>query len=89
LFIAAPPGVQSSCSWSDKFAVLLSNTDTAIAERLLQRFCENLNRYNLEHPELPVQLSFGTATADDSNLGETLKLADHRMYTHKTTQKSK
>jgi diguanylate cyclase (GGDEF)-like protein len=73
----------------DEFAILLANTDAAIAERLLQRFQENISRYNLEHPELPVQLSFGTATAEDGDLADTFKLADQRMYEHKTTQKSK
>ena len=73
----------------DEFAILLSNTDEAIAGRLLQRFQENISHYTLEHPELPVQMSFGTATAMHGNLGETLKLADQRMYEHKTKQKSK
>lgn len=73
----------------DEFAILLANTDAAITERLLLRFQENMNRYNLEHPELPVRLSFGTATTETGNLADTFKLADHRMYTHKTTQKSK
>ena len=72
----------------DEFAVLLSNTDGAIAERLLQRFQEKVVRHNLEHPEHQVKLSFGIATAMHSNLGETLKLADRRMYEHKTIQKS-
>jgi diguanylate cyclase (GGDEF)-like protein len=72
----------------DEFAVLLANTDEAIAERLLQRFQENLVSHNLEHPELQVKLSFGIATAMHGNLGETLKLADQRMYEHKPTQKS-
>jgi diguanylate cyclase (GGDEF)-like protein len=73
----------------DEFAVLLANTDEAIAERLLQRLQENLASYTQEHPELPVKLSFGTATAVHGNLGETLKLADQRMYEHKANQKSK
>jgi diguanylate cyclase (GGDEF)-like protein len=73
----------------DEFATLLSNTDAAIAERLLQRFQENISRYNLEHPDLPVYMSFGSATATHGDLGETLKLADQRMYEHKTDQKSK
>ena len=73
----------------DEFAVLLSRTDAAIAARLLQRLQENLTCYNLEHPELQVRLSFGTATALHGNLGETLKLADQRMYEHKLNQKLK
>jgi diguanylate cyclase (GGDEF)-like protein len=73
----------------DEFAILLSNTDQVIAERLLQRFQENISHFTLEHPELPVKLSFGIATAMHGNLGETLKLADQRMYEHKNTQKSK
>ena len=73
----------------DEFAILLSNTDNSIAERLLQRLKENMVHYNLKHPELPVQLSFGTATAMHGDLGETLKLADQRMYEHKVAQKSK
>ncbi len=72
----------------DEFAILLSKTDEVIAARLLQRFQENLSHYALEHPELPVQLSFGIATAMHGNLGETLRLADQRMYEHKSSQKS-
>jgi diguanylate cyclase (GGDEF)-like protein len=72
----------------DEFAILLSNTDQTIAERLLQRFQENISHYTQEHPELPVQLSFGTATAMHGNLGETLRLADQRMYEHKPPLKS-
>jgi diguanylate cyclase (GGDEF)-like protein/PAS domain S-box-containing protein len=73
----------------DEFAVLLPSTDATAANRMLERVSDRLNEYNAVHPELPILLSIGTATASYEHLMNTFSLADQRMYANKAVRKSK
>ena len=72
----------------DEFCMLLPNTDSETASQMLSRVREKLDEYNVTHPDLPVGLSFGTATAKNGNLLEIFKTADQRMYADKAKRKS-
>lgn len=72
----------------DEFVVLLPDTDAAEAEQIMSRVKERLTRYTVEHPDLPIQLSLGMATAKTGNLAAAFQLADQRMYANKAARKS-
>jgi diguanylate cyclase (GGDEF)-like protein/PAS domain S-box-containing protein len=76
----------------DEFAVLLPGTNANIADRVIARVKDKLTESNANHPDLPIQLSLGVATAQSENLEEAFRIADHRMYAdkrqHKTPGKS-
>jgi len=72
----------------DEFAVLLPNTASATAEQMLSRVRAKLVEHNTVHPHLPVQLSLGAATAEQSRLMDILSIADKRMYADKARRKS-
>jgi len=69
----------------DEFAAILPLTDENAAEGLCQRLAAELEAYNRAHPNLPIGVSVGTATATDARmpLSETLKQADADMYVKK------
>jgi len=73
----------------DEFAVLLPSTNGAIAEQMLRRVKEQIAKHNTEHPDLPVELSLGAATAEDNNLAEVFTVADQRMYADKSERRLK
>ncbi len=73
----------------DEFAVLLPSTDSKIAEQIMSRIKQQLAEHNIKHPELPIQLSLGMATAEKNNITEALEIADRRMYADKAARKSK
>lgn len=54
----------------DEFAVLLPGTDTNIAEIIMNRIKSNIMEFNKAHPETPISLTLGVATAAR---GESLK----------------
>jgi len=72
----------------DEFAVLLPNTTSITAEQMLPRIHTKIVQHNAMHPELPIQLSLGTATSEQGQLLEALTLADRRMYADKAKRKS-
>jgi diguanylate cyclase (GGDEF)-like protein/PAS domain S-box-containing protein len=67
----------------DEFAVLLPETDTAVAEEAIKRI--------MRCPDIitgQVGIAFGIATAKNKDqLAEALKLSDERMYLDKSAQK--
>lgn len=68
----------------DEFAVLLPNTNTSVAEKILIRTRYVLETHNASYPDAPLQLSIGVYTAEKSTpLAEALKEADKRMYSEK------
>ncbi len=74
----------------DEFAVLLQAADEQIAEQLSRRIASNLKRYNLSHPQMPVHLSYGIATATQPlPLAQLFSQADHKMYEHKARKRSR
>ena len=69
----------------DEFAVLLPGTDKESVKKVLLRTRQRLMKHNAEHPEFPIQLSLGAATAEKDNLTEIFKKADRQMYADKAT----
>ena len=72
----------------DEFAVLLPNTDSTTAEKMLLRVRAKLAEHNAKHPHLPVLLSLGASTVEHGKLMEAFTTADQRMYVDKATRKS-
>lgn len=74
----------------DEFAVLLESTDTDAAAEAIGRIREAVVRCNGPAAEAFLSLSLGAATAATaSQLYETWKLADQRMYAEKGRRKSR
>jgi diguanylate cyclase (GGDEF)-like protein len=71
----------------DEFSILLPATNATTAEQMLVRVKERLTKHNTEHPDLPLHLSLGTATAEKNNLAKAFTLADQRMYADKAAHK--
>lgn len=68
----------------DEFAVLLPGIDEIAGLRILQRLRSAVERYNRKHPQLPLSVSFGIATAHNSGeLKDVCKKADDLMYREK------
>ncbi|WP_245574419.1 diguanylate cyclase [Desulfovirgula thermocuniculi] len=69
----------------DEFAVILPQTDRKTAEEVAKRINEAVERDNAQHPDLPLSLSVGVATARDASrpLWEVYKEADDAMYMNK------
>jgi diguanylate cyclase (GGDEF)-like protein len=67
----------------DEFAVLLPDADPAVAQKIMTRVMEKLAEHNAKYPDWPIHLSFGVATAQQSQLAEALAVADQRMYANK------
>ncbi len=70
----------------DEFGAILPNTDTASGESIYKRINDNIKAFNHNHPDLPLSLSVGLATAysaEEKGLPELLKAADESMYREK------
>ncbi|MEW6727128.1 MAG: diguanylate cyclase [Bacillota bacterium] len=69
----------------DEFAVILPQTDRKTAEEVVGRIIEAVEMDNAQHPDLPLSVPVGAATAEDASrpLRETYKEADDAMYTNK------
>ncbi len=68
----------------DEFAVLLPNTRSAEMERILARMRRMLRKSNQKHPDLPVFISIGGATAlPGQSLRRALEKADQQLYEEK------
>lgn len=69
----------------DEFAVILPGTDRKGAEAMADRILVEVERENLDHPDLPLSLSVGTATAQNASLPlrQIYKEADDAMYRDK------
>jgi len=69
----------------DEFVVLLPRTGEKAGWSILKRLHSSIEKHNREHPELPLSVSFGIATADDpeQSLKEVYKIADDLMYQEK------
>ena len=54
----------------DEFAILLPSSDEAIIEIILKRIDKQVDQFNKNHKEMPINISIGTATAQK---GDSLK----------------
>lgn len=65
----------------DEFGVLLLGADQDAAEQVTNRISGLLNLYNIRHPEAPISLSMGHATAEISqDMDSLVSEADAVMY---------
>ncbi len=69
----------------DEFSAILPNTDKVKGEKIIRRIRKNTNAYNKGNEDLPMGISVGVATAEDSktSLKELFKRADDMMYRDK------
>jgi len=69
----------------DEFSAVLRRTDRATGELVMRRIREKVNLINQDDANIPLGLSIGVATADDSNtaLKEAYIQADDSMYRDK------
>ncbi|MGB9886518.1 MAG: PAS domain S-box protein [Moorellales bacterium] len=69
----------------DEFVALLPNTDEAAGTTIIHRLQAAVEEHNRRHPELPLSVSFGlaTASAPEESLRDTYRQADDRMYREK------
>ena len=73
----------------DEFAAILPNTDESALIEALERLQAALILNNAEHPENPLSLSIGAATAHSGEeLMAAWRMADQRMYGHKKGRRS-
>lgn len=69
----------------DEFVALLPRTDEAAGSSILRRLRSSIEQYNRKHPQLPLSVSFGIATAYNSEelVKQAYKKADDLMYREK------
>lgn len=69
----------------DEFAAILPQTDRKTAEEVVGRIIEAVETDNAQHPDLPLSVSVGVATAEDASrpLREVYAEADDAMYRDK------
>jgi diguanylate cyclase (GGDEF)-like protein/PAS domain S-box-containing protein len=73
----------------DEFAAILPNTDESALTEALERLQAALILNNAEHPENPLSLSIGAATAHSGEeLMAAWRTADQNMYGHKKGRRS-
>lgn len=76
----------------DEFAVIIPYLDEIVIQKILVRLQKKIDEYNAvqENPGKRINLSLGTATAEDNFKTEDLfKLADQRMYLEKNGKRKK
>ena len=68
----------------DEFVVLLPNTDSETAKKIVTRIRSQIAEYNRQHTDMPIRISMGVSTANHGeSLQGHLKIADKRMYQEK------
>ncbi|MCL6449445.1 MAG: diguanylate cyclase [Armatimonadetes bacterium] len=69
----------------DEYAVVLPQTDRKAAEEVVGRIVQAAEKDSAQHPDLPLSISVGAATAKDASrpLWEVYKEADDAMYVNK------
>ena len=77
------------CRWGgDEFTVLLNNVNRAQLDLQIHRILAESEKYNAEHPELPLHFAIGDALSSehpDASRLELFHLADEEMYRNKKT----
>ena len=76
-------------SGGDEFMILLPEMDEASALRKIDLIMASLAHFNQIDSGLPLSISIGTATANNSlNWDDAINLSDKRMYANKTAKKN-
>lgn len=75
----------------DEFSAILPSTDKVKGQKIIRRIRKNTGSYNKSNEEVPMGISVGVATAEDSNtpLKELFKRADDMMYRDKLNRSSR
>ena len=77
------------CRWGgDEFSVLLTDVDRPELDRLIAELFDTAQRYNADHPELPIHFSLGASLSSEHpglSKAELFRLADAEMYRSKQT----
>ncbi len=72
----------------DEFVAVLTQSDTAAINAAIARIRDCTNSYNHKHPDLPVSMSLGGATAaNKEDISVALKQSDTLMYADKIARK--
>lgn len=72
----------------DEFAAILPGADEPVVKEAIKRVLASQEEINRADGEHAVSISLGSATAENADqLGETLRLADSRMYYYKRRRK--
>ncbi len=75
------------CRWGgDEFAVLLADTNRAHLELQIAKLFSESEKYNAEHPELPLHFAVGAVLSSEhpeASRQELFRLADDEMYRNK------
>jgi diguanylate cyclase (GGDEF)-like protein/PAS domain S-box-containing protein len=74
----------------DEFCIIMPETDNIGAEEIARRIRSNIVHYNEKHPDLPLGLSLGLATATNREMlfKDLFKQADDHMYRDKLHRSS-
>ena len=72
----------------DEFAVLLPRTDSEMVKTIMERIRDKIGEYNIEQPDLLLNISLGCSTTELFDLMKTLKHADQNMYADKIKHKA-
>ena len=83
----ALPSSATICRWGgDEFAVLMTDTNRAHLERQIKELFAEGEKYNAEHPELPIYFAVGavlSAEYPEASRNDLFRLADDDMYRNK------
>jgi diguanylate cyclase (GGDEF)-like protein len=72
----------------DEFGVLLPVSPLIVVEKAVERLQVKVDESNKSNPKFPIKYSLGYHTNEDGcSFGEALKIADQRMYVHKSLNK--
>jgi diguanylate cyclase (GGDEF)-like protein len=72
----------------DEFGVLLPISPLIVVEKAVERLQVKVDESNKSNPKFPIKYSLGYHTNEDGcSLGDALKIADQRMYIHKSLNK--
>jgi len=73
----------------DEFALILPQADRKAAGEIVRRIMKAIEKDNAQHPDLPLGISVGAATAENAScsLHETYKEADDAMYRNKIARR--
>jgi diguanylate cyclase (GGDEF)-like protein len=74
----------------DEFAAILPTAEEQVVKDAIKRVLACQDEINQTESEHTVSISLGSATAENADqLGETLRLADSRMYYYKKRKKER
>lgn len=87
LTACTPPGANLSRTGGDEFTLFLPGSDETQVDQVCRQIAETVQKYNAEHPDIPLSLSIGSAAGTEGdNIHEILVAAAGNMYRDKLHQ---